>query len=151
MTECGSNTLMTTIIQGYNTTVREWQLNLTLTLLAGNFTCDRAVNLIGQPVLAGHSFQLKHALEVFLHLIYTIRNILIFALNGLICHDCLWRMTEHLSHVQVEWLDTIALDKREVGIACGLTDNIHRCTLTLSNLLHVVEMLLVNEQAHALL
>ena len=60
-------------------------------------------------------------------------------------------MTEHLRHVQVEWLNTIALYKCEMGIACGLTNNIHRCTFTLCNLLHVVEMFLVNEQAHALL
>ena len=38
-----------------------------------------------------------------------------------------------------------------MSIACGLTYYIHRSTLTLCYLAHMLNMLLVNEQAHALL
>ena len=60
-------------------------------------------------------------------------------------------MTEHLGHIEVERLDAVALLEREVGIAGGLADHIQRGTLTLGNLAHMLDMLFVNEQAHALL
>ena len=36
-------------------------------------------------------------------------------------------------------------------IACGLTDDIQRCTFALSNTTNMFDMLLIDEQAHALL
>ena len=60
-------------------------------------------------------------------------------------------MSEHLGYVEVERLHTVALAEREVCIAGGLTDNIHRGTLALSYLLYIFNMLLVDEQSHALL
>ena len=60
-------------------------------------------------------------------------------------------MAEHLGDIQVEGLHTVALLEGEVGIARGLADDIHRSALALGNLLHVLDMLLVNEQTHALL
>ena len=60
-------------------------------------------------------------------------------------------MSEHLSHVEVERLHAVALHKAEVGVARSLTDDIQRGTLALSDLLHVLKVLLVDEQSHALL
>ena len=60
-------------------------------------------------------------------------------------------MTEHLRHVKVERLHAVPLLEREVGIARRLADNIQRGTFALSNLLHMLYVLLVNEQSHALL
>ena len=60
-------------------------------------------------------------------------------------------MTEHLSHVEVERLHAIALSKREMSVARGLADNIQRCTLALGDFLYALQMLLVDEQTHALL
>ena len=60
-------------------------------------------------------------------------------------------MAEHLGYVQIERLYAIALLEREVGIAGGLADNIHRGTLALGNLLYVFDVFLVNQQTHALL
>ncbi len=60
-------------------------------------------------------------------------------------------MTEHLRHIEVEGLLAVALNEAEVGVTCGVTDNIERCALAGCNLLHAVEVLLVDEQTHALL
>ena len=60
-------------------------------------------------------------------------------------------MTKHLSNIQIEWLHTVALLEREVGIASGLTYYIQWSTLTLSNLTYMLDMLLVDKQAHTLL
>ena len=60
-------------------------------------------------------------------------------------------MAEHLCHIEVEGLHAIGLAEREVSIARGLAHHIKRSTLALGNLPHVVDVLLVDEQAHAFL
>ena len=60
-------------------------------------------------------------------------------------------MSEHLCHVEVEGFHAVTLFEGEVGITCRLTDDIHRGTLTLGNLLDMLDMFLVDEQAHTLL
>ena len=151
MSEGCGDTLLATIVQGDDTTVAQRQLNLTLALLTGNLTRYGAIHLVGQPVLTGHSLQLEHAIEVFVNLILTVGHVSIVTLHRIIFHDGLWRVPEHLSHVEVEGFHTITLLEREVGIASGLTDDIQRSTLTLSNLPHMFDMLLVDKQAHTFL
>ena len=60
-------------------------------------------------------------------------------------------MTEHLGHVEVEGTDAVALLEGEVGIARGLAHDIQRSTLALGNLADVIDVFLLNQQAHALL
>ena len=60
-------------------------------------------------------------------------------------------MTEHLSYIEVEWLYAVSLLEAEVSIACSLTNYVHWSTLTVGNLLNLADILLVDEQAHALL
>ena len=85
---CG-NTFLTTIVESYHTTVGKGKLDLTLTLLTGNLSRHRTVNLVGEPVLAGHSLQLQHPLKILIHFILSIFHIIIFALHGLVNHHCL--------------------------------------------------------------
>ena len=73
------------------------------------------------------------------------------ALNGLVLHHCLWSVAEHLRYVEVERTFSIALNEREVSVAGRFADDIHRSTLAVGNLFHVVEVLFVDENAHALL
>ena len=73
------------------------------------------------------------------------------ALYSLVDHHRLWRMSEHLGHVEVERLDAVALHKREVCVAGGLANDIHRGAFALGNAAYVVDVLLVDEQSHALL
>ena len=60
-------------------------------------------------------------------------------------------MAKHLGHIKVERLLAVRLHETEVCIASCLADNIHRGTLTLCNLLHMLKVFLVNEKSHALL
>ena len=60
-------------------------------------------------------------------------------------------MTEHLSHVEVEWLHTVSLLEAEVSIASSLTYHVHWSTLTVGNLLYLFNIFFVDEQAHTLL
>ena len=151
MTHCCYDTLLATVVECYDTTVREWQLNLTLTLLAGNLTCYGTVYLVGQPVLTSHSLHLENTLQVLVEVICRISYIFIFTLYGLIYHHSLRSMTEHLSYIEVEWLHAVSLLEAEVSIACSLTNHVHWSTLTVGNLLNLADILLVDEQAHALL
>ena len=72
-------------------------------------------------------------------------------LHSLIAHDGLWRMAEHLRHIQVERLHAVALYEREMGIASGFTHHIQWGTLALSNFPDMLDMLFVDEQTHAFL
>ncbi len=80
-----------------------------------------------------------------------ISYILIMPLYGNIAHDGLGRMTEHLRNVEVERTHAVALLEREVRIASGLAHHIHRGTLALGDAAHLLDVLLVDEQSHALL
>ena len=68
MSQCRGNTFLSTVVEGYHATIRQRQLDFALTLLTRNLTRHRAVNLIGEPVLAGHSLQLKNALKILIKL-----------------------------------------------------------------------------------
>ena len=140
MAQCSGDALLATVVESHHTTVRQWQLYLTLRLLAGYLARHRAVNLVGQPVLAGHSFELQHAVEVFINVVGRVGHVLVVVLDSLVDHHGLGRVAEHLCHVEVERLHAVALHKAEVGVACGLADDIQRGTLALSD-----------EQSHALL
>ena len=94
---------------------------------------------------------MEHAVEVFVNLILTVGHVLIVALYSIVFHDGLGRVTEHLGNIQIEWLHTVALSEREVGVSSGLADHIHRSTLALSNLTNMFDVFLVDKQAHALL
>ena len=90
MTKSGCDTLLATIVEGYYTTVAQWQLYLTLALLTSNLTCYRTVYLIGQPVLTSHSLQLQYTVEVFINLILAVGHVLIVTFYSIIFHNGLW-------------------------------------------------------------
>ena len=159
MSQCCGNTFFSTIVECHHTTVAQRKLNHSLALLTGNLTCHRAVHLVGEPVFAGYSLQLQHALQILMKLICkcSILRILIIiyhcimTLYGLIAHDGLGRVAEHLCHIKVERFHAVGLLEREVGVAGSLTYHIERGTLALGNLAHMLNMFLVDEQSHALL
>jgi hypothetical protein len=65
MSESCGDTFFTAIIKCYHTAIAQRQLEFALTLLACDFTCNRTVYLIGQPVFAGYGFQLEHTAHIF--------------------------------------------------------------------------------------
>ena len=96
MTKSGSDTLLSTIVESHNATVRQRQLNLTLALLTCNLTRYRTVYLVGQPILTCHSLKLQYAAYVFVEnvvlavlrsLLVSILGILVVTLYGLVAHD----------------------------------------------------------------
>ena len=151
MTDSGSHTLGATIVECYNTAVTERQLKFTLTLLTGNLTRYRAVHLIGEPVLTSYRLELEHLLYILCEIVLSIFSIAIVALYGVVYHDGLGRRAEHLVYGEVEGTYAILLLEGEAGITGGFTDYVHRSTLTLGNLLHMLDSLLTDEQAHTLL
>ncbi|CCY15509.1 unknown [Prevotella sp. CAG:755] len=60
-------------------------------------------------------------------------------------------MAEHLSDIEVERSDAIALFESEMGISRRFADHIHRRPLALGNAPHMVEMLFLDKEPHALL
>ena len=75
----------------------------------------------------------------------------VLAFYGAILHYGLWRRTEHLFHCEVERTYAVSLLKSKAMVAGGLTNGVHRSTLTVGNLLHMLYGTLINEQSHTLL
>ena len=166
MPDGSGDALHAAIVESHHAAVRERQLYLPLALLTGYLARHRAVHLVGQPVFTGHGLHLQHALKIFSELLagdggdagisgFTgfprIIHVLIVTLHGVVAHHRLWRMAKHLGYIQVEWLHPITLPEREVTIAGGLTNYIERCAFALSYLPHMIDMLLIYQQPHALL
>ena len=63
-----SDTLCSSVVESYGTTVREWQLQFALALLACHTACHRTVNLVCEPILTCHRLKLKHVLQVICQL-----------------------------------------------------------------------------------
>ena len=126
-------------------------MKFALCLLAGHFSGDAAVYFVRQPVLAGHGFELEHVGEVFLQVSDVVRDVFVAAHDSLVDHDGLRRMAEHLSDVEVERPDAIALLKSEMGVASRFANDIHRRPLTLGDAPHVVKVFLLDKEAHSLL
>ena len=156
MADGRGDAVFATIVESHHAAVGNGQLYLALALLSGHLACHRAVHLVGEPVLAGYGLELKNTLKVFLdgsgHVAsQAIGYGGIVPFHRIVAHDRLWRMAEHLCHIEVKRLHTVALPEREVCIARGLADYIHRGTLALCYLAHVLNVFLVDEQAHTLL
>ncbi len=57
MADRGGDTLCAGIVESHDSAVTQRELYLALTLLTGNLAGNRAVNLIGKPVLGSHGFK----------------------------------------------------------------------------------------------
>ena len=139
------------IVQSHHAAVAQGQLDFALALLAGHLARHGTVHLVGQPVFASHGFEPQHAGHVFIQPGCIIRHILVSAFHSLVVHIRLGTVAEHLRHVQVERAHPVALLECEMRVAGRLAHDIHRGAFALGNLAHVVDVLLLDEQAHALL
>ncbi len=52
------------IVESHNAAVAERELYLALALLARHFAGNRAVNLVGEPILAGHGLEREHIAHI---------------------------------------------------------------------------------------
>ena len=135
---CG-NAFAALIVEGHHAAVAQGQLQLSLALLACNLARHTSVDLVGEPVLAGHGLELEDTLEAGFYSVYSFYSSYrvfhwgVVAFYGLVAHDGFRRVAEHLCHIEVERLLTVGLHKREVCITSGLADYVHRSTLALSD------------------
>ena len=146
---------MAAVIQCYNAAIGERKLKFALALLARYLARYASVNLVREPILAGNGLQLEHARYIFVECLAYVRvriaYVFVVPYYRVVPHVGLGRVAEHLRHVEVERLNAIALHETEVGVARGFADNIQRSALAFGYFAHVLDVLLVDEQAHALL
>ena len=86
VSERGGDAFFTAVVEGHDTTVAQWQLDFSLTLLAGNFACHGTVHFVGQPVFAGHGFHLEHVAQVFIEFALFVGHILVVMFHGVVHH-----------------------------------------------------------------
>ena len=89
MTQRSGDTCLAAVVEGHDAAIAQRQLELAHALLAGNLARHGAVHLVGQPVLAGHGFQLEHVGQVFMKLGQLVGRHFVVTLHGLVHHVCL--------------------------------------------------------------
>ena len=122
-----------------------------MTLLVRHLTRHGTIHLVGEPVFAGHCFEAKDVAQIGFEQRFVVNGGSVFALHRHIGHHRLGRVAEHLCHVEVEGAFAVGLFESEVRIARGFAHHIEGCAFALGNAAHVVDVLLLNEEAHALL
>ena len=139
------------VIYGYHSAVAERKLQFALTLLACHLSGDGTVYLVGQPILAGHSLQAQHFLQIFVDMGCVIFRIGVSMMHCHIFHICLGRTAEHLRHRQVKRSFPVCLFKHETMIARSLAHYIHGRPLAVGYLLHMFYGIFPDEESHPLL
>ena len=151
VSEGRGDTLAAAVVEGHDATVAQRELYPSLALLARYLARYGAVDLVGQPILAGDGLQLQHLGQVFVEQVVVGMDVGVGSCDGLVHHNGLRGVAEHLLDVEVERLHAVALGEAEVSVARRLAHHIHRRPLAFGDLAHVFEVLLVDEQAHAFL
>ena len=151
MSDGCSHAVASAIVECHHATVGQRQLQFAHALLLGHPAGHTAVHLVRKPVFAGNGFQLEHAAEVCLGLTVVHTRVFILAFDGRIAHDGARRVAEHLVGAEVERLYAVFLHEAEATVAGSLADHVERGPLAAGYLLDGVDMLFVNQQAHALL
>ena len=151
VTDGGRDTCLATVVEGNSAQVAQRQLQLALALLAGDLTRDGAVYLVGQPILAGDGLQLEHVLQVVVQLRLFINNRLISLLDRVVAHDRARWLTEHIFQLDVDRLDAIGLLEDELHVVGRLAYDVHRGALAVGDAFYPRHVLLLEQQAHALL
>ena len=151
MADGGGDTGATAIVERHHAAVGQGQLEFALTLLVCHLTRHRTVHLVGEPVFAGHSFEAKDVAQIGFELRFVVNGGGVFALHRHVGHHRLGRVAEHLCDIEVEGAFAVGLFEGEVRIARGFAHHIEGRTFALGNAAHVVDVLFLNEEAHALL
>ena len=147
----GGYTLGACVVECHHATVAERELYLTLALLAGYLAGHGTVHLVGEPVLRCHSLKRECVGYIFLDILFVVGHILVGGLYSAVGESRFGRRAEHVAHCQVYGLNAVLLLEYEAVVACGLAHHIHRGAFALCDGPHIVEILLFQHHAHALL
>ncbi len=120
-------------------------------MLAGNLACNRAVDLVGEPVFAGYSLEREYVGEVLVEIGLVGVGVAVCTFYGNIVHHSLGRVAEHVIHGQVDGFVAVAAVEYKAVVAGGFAHYIERGTLALSYGFDVGYFVGVNNHAHAFL
>ncbi len=147
---CG-DTGLAVIVESHDAAVRQRKLNLALALLAGNAARYRAVNLIGQPVLAGHGFERQHVAHIFVEFRRVGLHRLVLLDYGAILHHGLGCVAKHVGHGKVDGAHAVFLLKHKTVVVRSLAYHIQRSALAVSDSFYIFNVFFIHYHAHALL
>gem|GEM_PF-5960570 len=87
MADRGGDTGASPIVEGNYSAVAQWELYLSLTLLAGNFSGNGTVHFVGEPVFTSDCFELEHSFYVFVELRLIVCYVFVSFFDCSVCHD----------------------------------------------------------------
>ena len=151
MADRSGDTGASPIVEGNYSAVAQWELYLSLTLLAGNFSGNGTVHFVGEPVFTSDCFELEHSFYVFVELRLIVCYVFVSFFDRSVCHDGTGGFPEHVFHRQVDGLNTIGLFEYEAMVACGFAYYIERSPFAVGDLTNVLDVFFPNDDTHTLL
>ena len=152
MPERRSDTALPLVIERHDGTVIQRQLDAASRLLLRHAARHRTVDLVGQPVLGGHRFELQYIFDVMYQFSGIVLRFRIALPYGTVVQHRARRLAEHILQFQVDrLLARFVVDKSKLHVARRLADHIERRTFTLGNAAQFVDILLFDDESHALL
>ena len=139
------------IVEGGHAAVAQRQLELTYALLTGYAARHGTVDLVRQPVLAGHSLQLEHTLQVFLDALRVIFHGCELSGYLVVADYCLGGGAEHIGHCQVDGLAAILLAEYEPIVAGGASYYVEGGLFALRYGTYLFDVLGAQDETHAFL
>ena len=126
-------------------------MNFASALLQGDATCNRAVNLVGEPVFASYAFYLKHLLEVVFEFIILIFDFLEFVIDVVVGQNGLWSASEEVGEAQINRIHAVFADKSQTLVVGRFANHIIRCAFAFGCLADNLGILFIYKQSHAFL
>ena len=134
MTDGSRDTSLPVIIEYHGSQIIQRQLQRSGALLMGNPTRHGTVDLVRQPVFTSYRLNLQYLLDILFNLIGTIFYFCKMLFYTLVVHDRLWRIPEHIGHLQIDrLLPGLPILEHEAVISGGFPHHVHRRTLTVCN------------------
>ncbi len=124
MTNRGCYTAATLVIECYDTTVIEGQLQRTVALLAGDTACNRPVDFVCKPVFTCHSLKRENAADVLVEFGNIIFALCKVGLNIAVVHHRFRRVAEHIGNSKVDSGFLTLTTKVQSVVIVGMTYNI---------------------------
>ncbi len=151
MTDRCGYTRAAAVIESNRSEIAERELETTQTLLARNTAGDAAVDLVGEPVLAGNGIDAENTVDIIRNFLLLICGFAEFRCCRRVSNDCLGRVAEHIGHSQINSGFAVFAAEVQTMVIRSLAYDVQRSAFALGYPLYERYVFRVDYKSHALL